>query len=89
MNGFTVWTGVLLAMLVVTAVAVVQSKHQGRRLFVQLQELVTERDRLDVDWGRLQLEQGAWATQGRVEQFARERMKMRAPEAADTVIVFQ
>ncbi len=78
---------ILLAMVVGSAVGVVYSKHKSRRLFIQLQELEQERDQLKTEWGKLQLEQGAWATHGRVERIARERLEMRMPTQGDVVIL--
>lgn len=74
-------------MVVGSAVGVVYSKHKSRRLFIQLQELEQERDQLKTEWGKLQLEQGAWATHGRVERIARERLEMRMPTQGDVVIL--
>lgn len=87
MSGTVIAASILLAAAVATAVGVVYSKHQSRRLFVELQQLVAERDRLEVEWGRLQLEQSTWATHGRVERIARERLHMRMPSPADIVMV--
>lgn len=56
-------------------------------MFIQLQDLQQERDQLKTEWGRLQLEQGAWATHGRVERIARERLEMRIPRQGDVVIL--
>jgi cell division protein FtsL len=79
-------SGLLLA-TVASAVAVVYAQHRSRELFVELEALSRVRDELNLDWGRLQLEQSAWATHGRVEQLARERLGMRMPAAQDTVTV--
>lgn len=82
------WLLLVLALLVmVSAIAVIQAKHQGRKHFVQLQALEKERDQMNVEWGQLQLEQGAWATHSRVERVARGRLNMRVPEAESTVII--
>ena len=62
-----------------SAVAVVYAKHENRKLFMDLQALTEERDRLEVDWSRLQIEQSAWSTHARVEQLARGAMHMRSP----------
>ncbi len=78
---------VLLAGAVIaSAVAVVERKNESRRLFVELQQLERERDQLDVEWGRLRLEQGAWATHGRIEQVARERLDLVLPRDGDRTI---
>jgi len=87
MSGAIIGASILLAAVVATAVGVVYSKHQSRRLFVELQQRVAERDRLEVEWGRLQLEQGTWATHGRVERIARERLHMHIPRPTDIVMV--
>ena len=43
-------------LLVATALGVVWSRHQSRKVFVELQRLEYQRDELNVEWGRLQLE---------------------------------
>lgn len=78
--------GLLLVMVVSSAVAVVYARHESRKQFVELQQLSRERDELDIEWGRLQLEQGAWSAHGRIERIAREKLNMRLPVANNTVI---
>ena len=71
---------VLIAVLflanVFTGVGIVYSKHSVRKAFIELQDLNNSFDELQVEWGRLQLEQSAWATHGRIEKLAREELKM-------------
>jgi cell division protein FtsL len=71
--------GCLVLTVMASAVGAVYAKHQNRKLFMELQVLTEERDRLDVDWSRLQIEQSTWSTHARVEQQAREEMGMRSP----------
>ena len=82
-------TGMLILLLavIVSAVGVVYSKHQGRKLFVELQALGYERDAMDVEWGQLQLEQSTLTTQGQVERAAHERLGMVNLSPANLVIV--
>ena len=78
----------LLSLVVmISAFAVIQAKHQSRKHFSQLQVLEKKRDQMNVEWGQLQLEQGTWATHSRVERIARKRLNMRIPEAKATVII--
>jgi len=79
----------LWALLALSGVAVVWSKHQTRSLFIQLQALHAERDRLDIAWGQLKLEQSAMAMHGRVEQKARADLKMVVPRPDEVLIVTQ
>ncbi len=78
---------ILICLVVGSAVGVVYVKHQSRKLFVELQALQAERDRLDVEWARLQIEQSTWATHVRVERLARTRLDMGLPSNQEVVIV--
>ena len=72
----------LLLAAVFCALGVVTSQHQARKLF---QALESEQDRarqLEVEFGQLQLELSTWATSPRIEKIARDKLKMRTPEAA-------
>ena len=77
-----------LLMVMTTALGVAYSKHQSRRLFVELQALNAGRDALDIEWGRLQLEQSTLATPVRIENLARQRLDMYVP-AADRIKIIQ
>ena len=77
----------LAAAVVVSAIWVIKTKHQSRQLFVELESLNRERDRLQVDWGRLQLEQSAWGTHARVETLATEELSLHRPMPEQIVVV--
>jgi cell division protein FtsL len=82
---------VLLALLVVanvlSAIGVVFARHEHRQLFIALSGLEKSRDELNIEFGRLQLEQATWAESNRIDQVARERLGMKFPEAGDIVVV--
>ncbi|MDZ4348737.1 MAG: cell division protein FtsL [Xanthomonadaceae bacterium] len=78
----------LVAATIATALAVVQTKHHHRQLFIELTRLERERDELNIDFGRLQLEQATWAETSRIERIARTRLGMRTPEG-DTLRVIR
>ncbi len=78
----------MLAIAVITtAIACVYARHESRKQFTALQVLIVERDTLEVEWGRLQIEQSTWSTHSRVERLARRKMKMRDPEPAEIMVV--
>ena len=77
----------ILLAVVVTSVGVVYSKHQARKLFVELQALGNERDNMDIEWGQLQLEQSTLTTHGQVERAARDQLGMVNLSADNMVIV--
>lgn len=87
MNGKPAIAGGLSVAIIASALAVVYSQHRSRELFVELQQLERERAELDTEWGRLELEQSTWATQGRIERIARERLNMRLPDFEKARIV--
>ena len=78
---------VLLLATIASASGVVYSRHRHRQLFVELTRLEHARDELNIEFGRLQLEQATLAQATRVDQEARGRLGMKFPEAADIVVV--
>lgn len=82
---------VVLALLalanVLTAIGVVDARHRHRQLFFALTRLEKGRDALDIEFSRLQLEQATWAESNRIDKVARERLGMRTPEPAETVVL--
>jgi cell division protein FtsL len=53
---------VFAAVCVMSAMALVYTKHESRKLFVELETLTHQRDELNIEWGQLQIEQSTWAT---------------------------
>ena len=78
---------VLWIAVLASAVAVVRARHEARTLFVQLEQLSAERDRLNIEWGQLQLEQSAWSNHGFVERVASDRLRMTLPRPDEVRIV--
>jgi cell division protein FtsL len=77
----------LVFMVMASALGVIYAKHRNRMLYVDLRELQSQRDDLNIDWGRLQLEQSTWATHGRIEAVARKKLGMRNLDYNEVVIV--
>ena len=77
--------GILGLAVLTSAVLVVESKHENRRLVTQLTDLRAQKEHLDTEWSQLQLEEATLANHGRVEQIAREKLSMTLPK--DSVIV--
>ena len=80
----------LVAMIlasIASAIGVVYARHRHRLLFVELAKLEKVRDELNIEFGRLQLEQATVAESNRIDQIARLRLGMKFPEAGDIVVV--
>jgi len=80
---------ILLLLILASALGVVYVKHINRMLFVEWQALKAERDTMDIEWGRLQLELSTWAAPSRVESIARTQLNMKIPKADSIRIVVQ
>lgn len=78
---------VLLAIVLVSALAVVTTNHRARKLVTEFEREQERMRALEVEWGQLQLEQSTWATHARVEQIARERLGMHAPRSGQILSV--
>jgi cell division protein FtsL len=81
--------GVLLLAVVASGIAVVWARHQDRAAFVQLSKLQNQRDALNVEFGRLELEQATWASPSRIEQIARGQLGMISPPAASVEMIHE
>ena len=78
---------IMVALVIVSSVGVIYSKHMNRNEFIQLQKLEKQRDLLNEEWGRLLLEQSTWGSPSRVEQQAKTRLDMVVPKADSTVVI--
>lgn len=72
-----------------SAVQVIYARHKARDMFVRLEKLNAERDSLEMDWGRLQLEQSYWSSHAFVERVANAKLKMNLPQTGEVRIVRQ
>ncbi len=78
---------VLLAAVIASAMGAAWSRHESRKLFNELQQLESERDAMNVEWGQLQLEQSTYTTHGKIEAAARERLRMKIPGTQQVMIL--
>jgi cell division protein FtsL len=70
-----------------SAVEVVIARHDTRKLFVEIQVLEKDRDNLNEEWGRLQLEQSTWATDARIESVSKTELHMIEPETRSVMLI--
>jgi cell division protein FtsL len=77
----------LWATVLASAAGAVYVKHEARTLFVELEKLNADRDELNIEWSRLQLEQSAWSAHAFVEQVADRQLHMTIPSTTDVKIL--
>ncbi len=75
--------------VLLSAIKVVLAQHEARTNFIEIQQLKQQEDSLNEEWGKLQLEQSTWATDDRVEDLARTKLKMTEANASSIVLIVQ
>jgi cell division protein FtsL len=78
---------VFAVICVISAMALVYTRHESRKLFIELEQLTTERDELNIEWGQLQIEQSTWATHARIERLATEELSLTRPVATEIFVI--
>ena len=79
----------LAAGVVASGIWIVDVEHRSRQLFIEAEALNRELDRLQTDWGRLQIEQGTYATHSRIEALVRQRLELTVPSGDQLVVVVE
>jgi cell division protein FtsL len=80
-------TLVFAAVCVVSSMALIYTRHEARKLFVELERLTAERDELNIEWGQLQIEQSTWATHARIERVAADDLSLVRPTASEIYVI--
>ena len=73
----------LLAAVLASALGVVWTRHESRVLFVSLTGLQNQRDELNIEYGKLELEQATYAEPRRIDDEARQKLGMVDPRPQD------
>jgi len=74
---------VLLLGVLASALGVVWTRHESRVLFVNLTALQNQRDELNIEYGKLELEQATYAEPRRIDDEARQKLGMVTPRPQD------
>jgi cell division protein FtsL len=77
----------LLLIAIACSLSLVTSRHQARKLFVELERAQAQSRAYEVEYGQLQLEQSTWATPSRIEKIAREQLQMQLPGSGRVELV--
>lgn len=77
----------LLLAVMASAMVLVHSQYESRRLFMALEAANKDAHRLEVEHDRLHVERRAQATPLRVEQIARQQLQMKTATPAITQYV--
>ncbi len=78
---------ICIALVAISALSVVWLRHVHRLSYVALQQAQEQRDRLNIEWGQLLLEQSTWAIHHRVEVEASKRLGMIVPQPERIIVL--
>lgn len=73
----------LVSSVVISALFVVNVRHQHRIAYSSFQTSEDKRDALNDEWGQLLIEENLWSFQHRIERDAAKLLSMRAPDKTD------
>lgn len=80
---------ILLVAVLVSAIMVVLTTQKTRLLTAQREQMVLEKDSLDIEWRNLILEENALGDHSRVERLAVEKLQMQHVDPSQEHIVVQ
>lgn len=78
---------ILISALLVSALMVIHKKYNSRLIFIEIQKHEKLLDQYEVAWGQLQLELTTLAEQNRIEQVAREQLKLVLPAREKVIYI--
>ncbi|MBW8721828.1 MAG: cell division protein FtsL [Polaromonas sp.] len=78
---------VLLLAVLASALYLVRTQYESRRLYVELEKATADARKIETDSERLQVEKRAQATPLKVEKLAKEKLQMRTVTPAITQYV--
>ena len=77
----------LLFLILVSALSVVHFTNASRLEVIKQDKLLEQRDELDLEWGYLVVESEFYSQHARIEDIARQQLKMKRPERKDEKVV--
>ncbi len=79
--------GALGIIVMAQALGIIYTNQNKRVLHANLQSLYTLRDKLQIEWSQLLLEQGTWEADARVEHVARDKLDMVMPDKVNVIVL--
>ncbi len=77
----------LFLLVVVSALCVILSSHHNRQQNIALEQLMKQKDELDIEWRNLVLEQRALTEHNRIENMVQKKLNMHRPQPDEEVVV--
>lgn len=77
----------LVAVLLISALAVILNKYHSRSLFIEIQKQEKMLDDFEVKWGQLQLELTTLTEESKIERIAKNKLGLIMPYREKTIYI--
>lgn len=77
----------LLILVLVSGMSVIHATFKNRYALHELQQLRSEHNELDVQWGQLLIEQSTFGLEGRIGRKAEQELGMKLPDWSGVIMV--
>lgn len=77
----------LIVLVTISAFTVIFLTHLNRQTTIELEQLYSQRDDLDIEWRNLLLEQNSLAEHSEIEQQAEQQLIMKRPKPNEEIII--
>lgn len=77
----------LLILVVASAFSVIYFTHMNRQTTSELEVLLTQRDKLDIEWRNLIIEQNSLSEHSAIETKAQKQLNMQRPTISSEIII--
>ena len=81
------WVLLLASAVVINAITIVYTSHVSRKYISQWDQMWQERDRLDIEWRNLLLEEQSQSEHSRITRIASKQLNMSRPLPKEEVVV--
>lgn len=81
------WHLVVFLAVISTGFLVILNVHYNRQLAIKHEQLLIEKDQLDIEWRNMMIEQSALTEHSRIEQQMNDALNMRRPKIEDEILV--
>ena len=80
-------TSALLVVIFASSLSVVQITHLARQELIEQDQLLQERDELDLEWRYLLVEEEFYSQHARIEEIATMQLQMKRPTSQDEQVI--
>ncbi len=81
------WVLLLAAIVIGNAITIVYTSYVSRKYISQLDQMLQQRDRLDIEWRNLLLEEQSQSEHSRITRIASKQLDMSRPLPKEEIVV--